>query len=128
MVIDMDKEDKKRITKAKRLYTTAKTVRVYTNKIEKHENDLFINDQKLADLVKQKEEIEAEIINKIDLELISERGFDVEKEPDEVDARLLQLLKDAKYKFEDLEKLGPDGTMEYNDLIIRLESEIEART
>jgi hypothetical protein len=74
----MDKEDKKRITKAKRIYTTAKTVRVYTNKIEKDESDLFAENQKLADMVKQRDDLEKDIISEIDETLIKSRGQDIE--------------------------------------------------
>lgn len=63
---DIEKAVNKKITIAKRLWTNSKTERVYLDKIEKTESDLFKGDKKLASLVIEREKLEQEIINHID--------------------------------------------------------------
>jgi hypothetical protein len=66
---DIEKAVNKKVTIAKRLWTNSKVERVYTDKIEKTEVELFKGDKKLAKLVIIKEKIEQEIIDHIDYTL-----------------------------------------------------------
>ena len=63
----------KRISTAKRLWNQSKRVISRTDKIDRSENALFVNDEFLASLVVEREEKEAEIIRYIDDKLAASR-------------------------------------------------------
>ena len=65
----------KLIGAAKRVWTTHKTERISTDKIERQESALFSNDYQLAELAHQKTLLDQEIINHIDQKLEESRGF-----------------------------------------------------
>lgn len=68
-----EKEVGKYCTKAKRMFTTAKTKRVKIDELSKLEGTVLGADEKLAQLVYEKEQKEQEIIKHIDLELDKSR-------------------------------------------------------
>lgn len=74
--MDFDKKELgKLIGAAKRVWTTAKTERISTDKIERQESALFSNDYLLAELAHQKQVLDQEIIHHIDTKLRESRGF-----------------------------------------------------
>lgn len=71
---DIEKAVNKKVTIAKRLWTNSKLERVYKDKIEKTENDIFKGDKELAELVIAREKLEQKIIDHIDYTLQEARG------------------------------------------------------
>lgn len=76
--MSLDAADKKRITKAKKLFTQRKKGTYYINKVTRDEGAVFAEDEKLAELVLEKEIIENKIVSKMENDLLKHRGYDVE--------------------------------------------------
>lgn len=68
------KEVNKMVTIAKRLWGGKKREIVYSDKIEKEENALFKDDEHLALLVFQRQQLEEKIVDYIDVKLAEARG------------------------------------------------------
>lgn len=102
----------KLIGAAKRVWTTHKTERISTDKIERQESALFSNDYQLAELAHQKTLLDQEIIAHIDTKLEESRGF---KREDLAAARKRETRKTIKYVItyldDTLDLFGPDEAL-----------------
>lgn len=92
------KEVNKKITKAKRLWTQSKKLNIKQDSINKAENGLFVNDEKLANMVMEKEKVENEIIEYIDAKLLSNRS---EKKAFTIDGAFIdKYLNNGNFSYE----------------------------
>jgi hypothetical protein len=71
--IDIQKVVNKKVTAAKRLWSTKKREIIKTDEITREENEIFKGDETLAMMVIQREQLETEIINYIDGKLAENR-------------------------------------------------------
>jgi hypothetical protein len=122
--------DKKELGKllgaAKRTWTATKKRVIKTDEISRAENAIFANDVELAQMVKAKQIIDAQITEHIDTALENNRGYNQAELEEKKQEALLLLLKEALHEFDSthgtlVHEGKPDAyILDFKDVRIRL--------
>lgn len=124
--ITIDKKELgKLIGAAKRVWTGAKKQSIALDRIEKNEGALLANDVTLAKMAKQKQLLDAQMVEHIDSVLIDYRGYDAIELAEKKQRALRLLLRDALCVIEGIDQPGKFRTEDIEDLKTRLENGIK---